>query len=226
MGLATEPVVLEGTEIVRLTWELAGARGRPLLPSGLWPTSPTLLTVQALRSAGGAGGLGPFTVLTLMLSCRSGARARALVVAGAVDADDATADRLVQGWAFPAQRTAVVFERRYDATRLTVPGLVDAGAVDLHPLGVHDTQFVVALHPTTVDGAARYAQVDLEVEPDRAERGSAKLHWLRLDGADGRPLEPATAVAAVVAVGRLTLPRVRFLLDPEREPHVGTTVLA
>jgi hypothetical protein len=225
MGFAVEPVVLSDVEVVRVTWELVGARGRHLLPAGLYLTSPALVTVQALRCAGGSGDLGAFSVVTVALSCRSGARARATIVAGAVDADPATAARLVDGWAFPRTHAGASIERRYDAARVTVPGLVDATARDLRPIGVHDTQFVVGLHPTTIDGADRMVQVDLDVEPRRAERGRAVLHELCLTGADGAPLLAGTAVAAVVAVGAATLPRVRFVLDPAIEPHLGTTAV-
>jgi len=224
MGLATEPVVLHDVEVVRASWELVGTRGRALLPAGLFLTSPALVTVQALRSAGG-GGLGAFTAVTVSLSCRSGARARAVLVAGALDADDATVARLRDAWAFAATRSGATLERRYDAARVTVPGLVDATVRDLRPIGVHDTQFVVGLHPAAVDGRERLAQVDLDVEPDRAERGRPVLHELHLTGADGAPLVAGTPVAAVVAVGTATLPRVRFLLDPALEPHLGTTVV-
>lgn len=225
MGFAAEPAVLGEVEVVRMTWELVGARGRRLLPDGLYLTAPALVTVQALRCAGGTGDLGAFSVVTVALSCRSGARARAALVAGAVEADPATSTRLVDGWAFPTTHAGVSIERRYDAARVTVPGLVDATVRDLRPIGVHDTQFVVGLHPTTVDGADRLVQVDLDVEPRRAERGRAVLHHLQLTGADGAPLLAGTAVAGVVAVATATLPRVRFVLDPAIEPHLGTSVV-
>ena len=225
-ALATGAVAIDDAEVVRLTWELSGTRGRALLPDGLFLTTPALLTVQAIRTTVGAGGLGPFKVVTLELSCRSGARARSLTLAGAIDADEDTAERLHAGWAFPGHRTGIGFERRYDAVRITVDGLVDAEARELRPLGLHDAQFVVALHPVVVEGAARVAQVDLDVEPRRAERGRPRLHALRAGGGDGRPLQVGRPVVAVVAVGALTLPRVRFLLDPAQEPHLGTVVLA
>lgn len=225
MGFAAEPVVLDEVEVVRMTWELVGARGRPLLPPGLYLTAPALVTVQAIRCAGGSGDLGAFSVVTVALSCRSGARARAALVAGAVEADPPTTARLVDGWAFPTTHAGVSIERRYDAARVTVPGLVDATVRGLRPIGVHDTQFVVGLHPTTIEGAARLVQVDLDIEPRRAERGRAVLHELRLTGADGEPLTAGTEVAGVVAVAAATLPRVRFVLDPAIEPHVGTTIV-
>ena len=68
------------------------AQAATFLPAGLVPTNPTLVTLLAIHVPGGPHG--PFTMAQVRLSCRSGARARALVVATAVDA----AARPRRGW--------------------------------------------------------------------------------------------------------------------------------
>jgi hypothetical protein len=203
--------------VLQIAWELSGVRGGELLPAALAPTIPTLLTVVVIEVADGP--LGAFTVAQVRLSCRAGARARALAVATSVEG--ARAATLASRWGFGradgAASGAVRVERRYDAVTVTAPGLV-VGLRDASPLGLHDVQHVVGLHPVIVEGGGlRLAQVELDIAVERAERGRPVLS--ELDGArwgDAR-LRPASPVAASLVVGTLTLPPIRFVLDPERE---------
>ena len=80
---ATEPVVLAGVEVVQAVFEHAGSGGAMFLPATLAPTIPTLVTLLAVHVPDGPHG--GFTMAQVRLSCRSGARARALAVATAVD---------------------------------------------------------------------------------------------------------------------------------------------
>jgi hypothetical protein len=220
---ATEPLVLDGVEVVQASWELAGARGEQLLPVGLIPTNPILLTVVGVRVPDTP--LGPATWAQVRLSCRSGARARALALPSVVDAADESAARLAAQWGIGGRRGTVRMHRGYDEVRLTTDGL-DISLLDPAPIGVHDVQYVVGLHPVRRDGERRLAQVELDVTPQRLERGRPILHGF--DGTmwgDGR-LRPAHPVAGTIAVGSLTLPALRFLLDPDRPAHQATEVIA
>ena len=211
---AAEPVALGTAEIFQAAFEHAGSHGRTLLPAGLVATSPTLITLLAARVPDGPHG--GFTVAQVRISCRSGARARALVVATAVDASDECADWLAGGWGIGGDRAAVRYERRYDRVRVTAPWF-DVGLDGPKPIGVDDVQYVTGLHPVTVDAGERLAQVELEIALDRVERGAPVLHSFAVGG-----LDPRTAVVATSAMGRLTLPQVRFVLRPDVPPHVGT----
>ena len=227
---AAAPASCEGAEVLQVAFELPlGGRDRAtLLPAGLAPTIPTVLTVLVVRVA--AGPLGPFSFAQVRLSCRSGVRPRAVAAASVVDADDDVAAALAAGWGIGAERGAVVVDRRYDRVRAAVPTWgADVELVDPGPISGADIQYVVGLHPvTTPDGTARLAQVELDVVPDRAERGRPVLlayQGLPLAGGDG-VVQPVHPVAATIAVGTLTLPRLRFLLDGALPPHLGTSVLA
>jgi hypothetical protein len=215
---SAEPVELGPTEIFQAAFEHAGSRGRTLLPAGLVPTIPTLVTLFAVRVADGPHG--PFTVAQVRVSCRSGARARALVVATAVDGSADAAAWLAAGWGIGGQETAVGVERRYDEVRVVAPWF-DVSLTAPRPIGVGDVQYVTSLHPVTTAAGPRLAQVELEVSLERVERGRPVLHSFRAtEGAAG--LEPRFPVAATSALGRLTLPRVRFVLRPDVPAHVGT----
>lgn len=213
---AASPVLVPGATVLQAVWELAGGRGADLLPPALAPTSPTLLTVVAIAASDSP--IGAFTVAQVRLSCRAGARARALAISTA--ADGPAASLLARAWGFgPAEGVApgpVRLERRYDAVTVTAPGL-SVGLRDPSPLGTHDVQHVVGLHPVVVaDGGLRLAQVELDIDVERAERGHPVLTELDMARWGDERLHPALAVAASFVVGTLTLPALRFLLEPDR----------
>ena len=219
---ATEPVVLPGAEVLQAAFELAGVRGEELLPAGLAPTRPTLLTFVVIRVA--ESPIGPLTYAQARLSCRSGARARALVVATAVDAPPATVAALRDGWGIAGDRGGLAFDRRYDRIVVTVPAWeLELTVRGLQPIDAGSIQYVVGLQPVATDDGARLAQVELDVEPQRAERGCPGVS--APSGIVDQRIQPRHAVAATLAVGSLTLPRVRFLLHPDLAPHLGTEVL-
>ena len=219
---AGEPVELAGAEIFQAAFEHAGSRGETFLPAGLVPTMPTLVTLIAMRVADGP--YGPLTVAEVRLSCRSGARARTLAVATAVDASPDVAAWLAAGWGIGGQETAVAFDRRYDEVRVTSPWF-DVSMTALRPIGVGDVQYVTSLHPVTIDAGERMVQIELEVALDRVERGRPVLHaFTAPDGVAG--LDPRFPVAATSGLGTWTLPRVRFVLRPDVPPNVGTERVA
>jgi hypothetical protein len=215
---AHEPVPLGMAEIFQAAFEHAGPRGDTFLPAGLVPTIPTLVTMLAIRVPDGPHG--GFSVAQLRVSCRSGARARALVVATAVDGSPEAMDWLGAGWGIGGDGTTVGYERRYDRVRVTAPWF-DVSVDGPRPIGVDDVQYVTGLHPVVTDAGGRLAQVELEVELARVERGRPVLHGFTAPA--GAPaLDPRFAVAATSAVGALTLPQVRFVLRPDVPAHLGT----
>jgi hypothetical protein len=214
---AAAPVVLPGAEVFQAAFEHAGSRGDVFLPAGLVPTIPTLVTLLAARVADGPEG--PFTFAQVRVSCRSGARARALVVATAVDAGPGTRAWLADHWGLAGDGD-VGYERRYDRVRVRAPWF-DVALESPKPIGTHDVQYVAGLHPVRTAAGDRLAQVELEVDLDRVERGRPVLHRFEApDGAAG--LAPTSAVAATSGVGTLTLPQVRFVLRPDVAAHLGT----
>jgi len=212
---ATEPVVVEGAEVVQASFELAGVRGAALLPDGLAPTVPTLCTFLVVRAA--ASPLGSFTFAQARLSCRSGVRARAVVVATAAEGPAELGER----WGIAGEPGPIRLERRYDRIDVGVPawGL----ALELHdpaPISAGDLQYVTGLHPVRWQGDDRLAQVELDVHSERAERARPVL--ASYDGFGAARIVPRHPVVATIAVGSFTLPKVRFLLRPDVAPNVGT----
>jgi hypothetical protein len=219
---APEPVALGTAEIFQAAFEHAGSRGATFLPIGFVPTNPTLVTLLAIRVADGPHG--GFTFAQVRVSCRSGARARALVVATAVDASADAAEWLATGWGIGGGVAAVSYERRYDKVRVRTPWF-DVSLAGPRPIGVDDVQYVAGLHPVVTDAGERLAQVELEVALARVERGAPVLHdFTAPNGAAG--LDPRFPVVATSALGSLTLPQMRFVLRPDVAAHLGTERIA
>jgi hypothetical protein len=219
---ATEPLTVDDVEVLHVAFELAGVRGRELLPAALTPTIPTLLTIVVVRVPDSAAA---WTWASARLSCRAGARARALVAGQHVSGHAEAVASLAARWGIGGEPAEVRLDRRYDAVRATAPGL-DVTMLDPAPISPHDVQYVTALVPAeTASGEPRLVQVEMDVEGARCERGRPSLG--RFEGAlwgDER-LRPVHPVAATLAVGRVTLPPVRFLLRADVPPHEGTEVL-
>jgi hypothetical protein len=215
---AAEPVALGTAEIFQAAFEHAGPRGETFLPAGLVPTIPTLVTMLAIRVPDGPHG--GFTVAQVRVSCRSGARARALVVATAIDASPEASAWLAAGWGIGGDEAAVRYERRYDRVRVTAPWF-DVAIDGPGPIGVDDVQYVTGLHPVVTEAGDRLAQVELEVTLARVERGRPVLRSFTAP-AGAAALDPRFAVAATTALGELTLPQVRFVLHPDVPAHLGT----
>ncbi len=215
---AREPVALGMAEIFQAAFEHTGPRGDTFLPAGLVPTIPTIVTMLAIRVPDGPHG--GFPVAQWRVSCRSGARARALVVATAVEAGPAATAWLAEGWGIGGVEAAVGYERRYDRVRVTAPWF-DVSIDGPRPIGVDDVQYVTGLHPVATAAGERLAQVELEVALARIERSRPVLHAFTAPAA-AAGLDPRFAVAATSALGELTLPQVRFVLRPDVPPHLGT----
>jgi hypothetical protein len=220
--LATEALDLGDAEVVIVSYELAGVRGEELLPKGLHPTIPTLLTITAWQAD-------RVDAVHVRVSCRAGFRARALLVGGATCG--ALTSTLAEGWAYPARVADVRIDRYYDRVRVTVAEgdavVLEAGLDDPRPIAPDDIQHVVGLNPGSIDGRGdRLIQVEPHLEPVRGERGRPVLN--RFDGAwfgDAR-LVPTHPVAATISLGRLTLPPPRFVQRPDVPAWEGTESVA
>jgi hypothetical protein len=177
---------LADTFVVQAVWEIAGTPGVELLPPALHPTSPTLLSVFAV--AGHA---------QVRLSCRHGARARALVIASTTDV-------------------------RFDGARLLIGEDVEVGFGErVRALGPVDVQYVTSLWPVDVDGRGRrLVQQELDVEVPVHERWSVTLE--RWPSHGPRPVHP---VGASVARGSVTLPAPRFAARPDVVAFAGSEPL-
>lgn len=213
---------LEGVEIVQALFELRTSAREAVLPPGLHPTNPPTLVVQAWRCP--SSPWGPFELAQVRVQCRSGLRPRGFVTGSVVTTDEAAGG--LAAWGFAPGRGEVRLRRFYDETVLDVsvdgrPVLVLAGR-DPEPLGPGDVGWSSTLNLAETPNGLRLVQLDLDVAPERVERLRPTLSAFDA-GAWGNPLlDPWYPVSASVAVGRATLPPVRYCCRPDVLAFEGT----
>lgn len=218
-----EPVVLEDAEVLQATFEMAYSSREVLLPPGLHPTTPPLMVLLAWKVPDSPWG--PFSMAQVRASCRSGVRPRGFVVGCTADTPEA-ATALAQRWGFPARVGAVRLARFYDSVEVTVsvgdgPALTLRG-LDPDPLGERDVQYTVTTTLAHTPRGLRLVQVEPEYELRRVERVRPRLD--HFDGArwGQEALTPSHPVTASIAVGTITVPRLRYLSKPDVMAFQGT----
>jgi Acetoacetate decarboxylase (ADC) len=224
--LDTEPLVLPGTWVLQVTYEMAAAAREALLPPALHPTDPPLLSWTLLRCT--SGPLGAFAIAQLRVECRSGLRPRGFLVASVIDSVDA-GRALTARWGYGSRAGDVRLARQYDAVggtvRLDGRTILDVALRDPDPLGPHDIQYTASMHLAHTPRGVRLVQVDPTFAVERAERG--RPHLVAFDAAawgDVR-IVPMHPVSASIAVADVTLPRLRYLCRPDVWAFDGTETL-
>ncbi len=224
--LPAQDLTLPGVEILQATFELSGPRVESLFPPGLHPTLPVLAVFAFWRASDGP--LGAFALAQLRLSCRSGARPRQLLVASFASGERAR-EALNARFGFGARAAQVELARFYDRAeaRVALDGrtLLSVHAGAPLPLGTSDLQFFSSIHPARTPKGLRLVQVDTDYALTRAERGRPVLDAFDAAGFGTPDVRPSYPVAAVVALGDVTLPRVRFVLRPDVLAFEGTEVV-
>jgi hypothetical protein len=226
-SLKAEPLTLPGVELAQITFELEGPGIEALFPAGLHPTLPVLAVFAFWRASDGP--LGAFTLAQLRLSCRSGARPRQLLVAAFCEGEAARAE-LNARFAFGARRATVSLARFYDRVDAAV-ALDGRRVLDVHgkaplPLATSDLQFFASVHPARTPQGLRLVQVDADYQLVRAERARPALEAFDA-AAFGEPgLKLGYPVAAAVALGEITLQRIRYVLRPDVLAFQGTEAVA
>ncbi|HUJ67187.1 MAG TPA: acetoacetate decarboxylase family protein [Acidimicrobiales bacterium] len=225
-SLDGEAVRFEAVEVLQAAFETSFAHRQDTLPPGLHPTTPPLLVLLAWKVPDGP--LGPFAMVQARISCRSGVRPRGFVAAGVIDNEKAGAV-LSSRFGLPAQPGTVRLVRQYDRVELAVAvngrSALHLTGLDPDPLSAGDVQLSVTATLATTPRGLRLVQVEPEYELHRVERVRPRL--LDFDAAAwGQPrLEPRQPVAGIVAVGAMTIPRLRYVSRPDVSAFEGTEKL-
>ena len=221
--LDTEPLALSGTWVLQAAFEMPLAARECLLPPGLHPTDPPLVSWLFFGCTDGP--LGAFTLAQLRVSCRSGLRPRGFLVESVVDSPEA-GRALAAHWGFRHRVGDVGLARGYDAVTGTVRvdgrTAVEVALRNPDPLGTHDVQYTAGMHLARTPRGVRLVQVDPTFTVARAERG--RPHLLAFDAAawgDAR-IAPTHPVSASIALADVTLPKLRYLCRPDVWAFDGT----
>lgn len=223
-GLDTEPLELPGAQLLQLLYEIDDSGMTDLLPPALHPTIPPTLLINVTEVP--ESPWGPFALAEVRVGCRSGARPRALLYRGVCNSPEA-AEALGARWGYPLAIGDVTLQRGYDrvhaAAATSADGLVlDATLRNPDPIGGGDLQYISSLHLARVrrDGeeVVRLIQVDPEYAVSKADRGRPELAACRVGSFGLEGAEISYPVSASAATANITLPALRYLVDPQRPP--------
>src|SRR5207244_4149843 len=146
-SLDTDPARLEDVEVLTVTYETTAAAKERVLPAGLHPPNPPIVTIQVIACRHGP--LGPFRMAQTRIGCRSGARPRAFLVPAGVDGEEA-AHALSSRWGYFCRLGAVSMERFYDRVRTSAAlagrEILDVEAVDPVALRASDIQWIANMN--------------------------------------------------------------------------------
>ncbi|HSD11766.1 MAG TPA: acetoacetate decarboxylase family protein [Candidatus Binatia bacterium] len=224
---AGEAVTLEQADVLQVAYEIATPHREAMLPPGLHPTDPPIVTWLFYRCP--TSPWGSFTIAQTRIECRSGLRLRAFLVGAALD-NTAAAQALGKRWGFATLDARIELHRYYDSLRAAVVAggrtILDVAVSDPDPLSAADIQYIANMNLAHTPRGLRLVQVEPRYQVHRIERGRPRL--ASFDGAawgDAR-IEPVYPVSASIALADVTIPRVRFVCRPDVLAFEGTESVA
>ncbi len=130
-------------------------------------------------------------------------------------------------WGFPARPGGVNLRHHYDAAEASVA--IDGTTVlsvrgsDPEPLGADDIAYSQTVAVAHTPRGLRLVQIDYDIAVTRAERLRPHLDAFDAYGFGVHPaVQPYYPVSASIALGAITLHRLRFVCRPEELAFTGT----
>jgi len=229
-SLGTESLEIPDVEMVAAFFEIDDDDMEGLLPPALHPTIPP--TVQFFGMKAVDGPLGPFALAQVRVGCRAGVRPRGcttLCYCDSVPASKALSER----WGFPIQPGEVEIQHNYDRVQLVAEAdgrrILSVELIDPLPIGGADVQYTasVNLAKASHDGDEKpwLIQVDPEYAIRRADRALPSLHLFEAEAWAADGVIPVYPITGTYTVSDMTLPELRYLMDPAKNAFVGTVTL-
>ncbi len=225
-NFSTDTWELPRAGILQVMYEIRQEAMVSLIPSALHPTIPP--TIVFCLTHAPTSSVGPFTMAEVRVGCRAGGRPRGFVARCYVDTE-AAANELRSRWGYPAEVAEVKLRTGYDRHRGTVVSggttILEVALQNPEPINGGDIQYLPAVHVARIarDGAeiTRIVQVDPDYVFHKADRGKPLM--LEFDPA-AFGVEGADAwwpVSASYAVADITMPHIRYVLDPTKPAIEG-----
>jgi hypothetical protein len=196
---------LPKAQILTVMYEMDDDAMTSLIPPALHPTIPPTLVFTVTRVP--ESPVGPFLLAETRVGCRSGARPRGFLVRGYCDSE-AAVRALGERYGYPLQKAVVTLDKRYDRIRAMVSG--------------NDLQYLSNLNLARVprDGgeALRLVQVDPDYVFHSADRGKPQLTAFDAAAWELAGARPYYPVSASYAVADISMPALRYLVDPDKPP--------
>ena len=222
-SFGTAPEKLLGVETLQIAWEIEREGTDALLPPGLHPTRPPLVTWLVQRVPDSPWG--PFSMAQCRLECRSGLRPRGFLCGGVVDSKEAKS-QLASRWGYALRAGEVRLSRGYDeiCAEVTLDGrtILAATLLDPTPLRNADAYYVANMNLAHTPSGLRLVQVDPEFDVERAERGRPLVERFDAEAWGCAGVRPSDPISASFTVASVALPRLRYVCRPDVLAFVGT----
>lgn len=219
----TEPEKLLGVETLQVAFEVLRAGADELVPPGLHPTRPPVVTWLVQRVP--ESPWGPFALAQCRIECRSGLRPRGFLRAGVID-NDAARTALAARWGYALALGSPHLARSYDEIRARVQidgvSVLELALRDPMPLRNADAYYVANVHLAHTPRGLRLVQVDPDFDVARAERGRPLVDRFDAEAWRCAGLQPSAPVAGSFSIADVTLPALRYVCRPEILAFLGT----
>ena len=222
-GFDTAPEKLHGVETLQIAFETLRAGADELLPPGLHPTRPPVLTWLVQRVP--ESPWGPFALAQCRVECRSGLRPRGFLRGGVIDNEAARA-ALASRWGYALALGEPRLARSYDEIRAsaTLAGarVLELALRDPMPLRNADAYYVASVHLAQTPRGLRLVQVDPDFDVARAERGRPLVDTFEAEAWGCAGARLSAPLSGSFSVADVTLPALRYACQPEVLAFLGT----
>jgi acetoacetate decarboxylase len=229
-GYKTDEWKLKGAEILELHIEIDDDPADALIPKTMHPAIPAYAIINFMRVADSS--VGPFTVGEVRVAGRTGVRPRGFTLRSFCDSEAARKE-LGSRWGFPVAAGDVSLVMRHDRVvgKVSLGGktVLQAELMDRDMISGNDIQYIASMHLARNhdDQKMVLVQVDPEYTFSKAERGKPNLVTLDVDAfGAGSSLKLMAPIMASFAVAEVTLPKIRYICNPELPAMQGTTKVA
>lgn len=225
--LAAEPMEVKGAEIFQVMYEIDSSEALDLLPKAFHPTIPSTVTFVLYKCADSP--IGGFTLGQVRIGCRAGVRPRGFLVGSFID-DAGAGEALRRRWGFNCREAEVSLRREYHRItgRIVLEDrpVLEVSLIDPEPISGSDVQYVANMNlaRVPVDGETklRLIQVDPEFVFHKSDRGRPSIESFDAAACGNDRIEPVYPVSAVWTVCDVTIPRIRYICDPDLPALQGT----
>lgn len=219
------PWDLPGARILQTLFEIDKEVALDWLPPGL--SRPVPPYAQIIVAQYDTSPIGPFSIASQLITCRSQTRARGYALQSVVDGPPAALAALREVWGFPAKPGRV----RLDVSDSAITAAIsdDGGRTvatvsvsDLHaadPMNIHyDPILAPRLSPAVQDGKGPSLLELTQVDPDYTigdcRLGAGVIHYPAAgEGYPWHLLQVRNMIATTFTVSDTTLPWARFMVD-------------
>jgi hypothetical protein len=218
-----KPITLPDVEWLQVLYELKSDVAEAMLPPGLHPTVPGLVTWLAWACEGSPWGA--MRLVQTRIECRSGNRPRAMLVSGVCD-NAAAIRALESGFGFRLAPGEIDLRRGYDGGDLRVR----ADGREILALELRDpvllppevVQFVSGMHPACTPNGFRLVQCDMEHAVTRSERTTPRVRAFDAATWGDVRIEPRYPVSSALGLAEVVIPALRFVCKADELAFSGT----